>query len=42
MKNSSRGVRCPGRLPVGLKFPLLFDERVDIVFSVKTTLQETC
>jgi hypothetical protein len=36
MKISSRGLCCPGRLPMGLEFPLLLDERVDIVFFVKT------
>jgi hypothetical protein len=37
MKTSSRGVHCLGSIACGVGvFPLLLDERVDLVFSVKT------
>jgi hypothetical protein len=37
MKISSRGVRCPRSFAYGVGvFPLLLDERVDLVFFVKT------
>jgi hypothetical protein len=35
MKNSSRGVHCPRSIACGVRvFPLLLDERVDLVFFV--------